>query len=107
MIRTIKEAYTAMHGKAPDAQTTARLARIMAAAGVTHERDPLAGVIVLLDAYYGNMQATESAIRNMLSEMKATERRIHTHIESVRQPPSTWQRLKLWVQKQFNEGGEK
>ncbi len=98
MIRSVDEAYKAMHGHPPDAETAARLRRIMAAAGATRERDPLAGVVVLLDAYASNMQESADAVRTARAELADMEKRIHAHIDATtKRPPSIWQRLWTWL----------
>ncbi len=68
MIKTIAEAYQALHGKPPDAETAGRLARIMAAVGATRERDPLAGLLVLLEAYYKGIRCDGESARQARAE---------------------------------------
>ena len=77
MIRTIQEAYRAMSGKEPDAPTASRLARSLAAIGVTRERDPIVGMLVLLDMYYDavcskaiTIRKERYAVQTMLDAMR-------------------------------------
>ncbi|MCR5256949.1 MAG: hypothetical protein K6E40_02170 [Desulfovibrio sp.] len=83
MIRTVSEAFWAMHGREPDKATAIRLARILVAIGCTRERDPVAGLLVLLDAYYGAVYADAKAVRQARDAVLETLASVRTKDEKI------------------------
>ncbi len=92
MIRTIREAYRAMHGREPDDASATRMARVMAAIGATQDRDPIAGLIVLLDTYYSVIHAdamsthrAQATLQETLTSLKTTMEQGQAKMDAVLQ----------------------